>query len=195
MKNSEDKSKTLIKLGIYMLFLFFVIGLIITSGAKPIGYYDNTNTESKSENEKTTTKTYLQKEKELISGTYEYKFIIDNGEIIFEGFARDGLREGTKTVGEVEIDYQEGEVVSIIENGLEKEYVDLYEGLDESLFDFESLFEKLNAENCVIDRREEEIVYSYTNILGYDLDITTDRDNIIKIDINGSHKYSMEFTY
>ena len=192
MNNKNDKSKTLIRLGFYMLFLVMVIVLIVTSG---VNTEDNSNTKNVNNTTISSQKTYLEKEQILVSGNYNYKFVIDDGVIVFKGVAVNGNRRGTKTVNNKAIEYEKDVDVYIVENGQKKVYEGLYDNIDESLFDFKSLFEKLNVLKCLIDRREEETVYSYKEVFGYNIDITSNKDYIIKIDINGLHKYNMEFTY
>ena len=186
--NPVDKSKTLIKFGLYMLFLTVVIGLVITSGATPAK--NRTNDETRE-----TRKTYLEKEKELIDGEYNYVFRVDDGLITFEGNFKDGIRKGKKKDNDNTIQYEEGiEIYKVIDNQKEK-YEDLYDGLDEQLFDFKSLFDILNSESCLIERNDDQVIYSYTEVLGYDFIITSDSLHIIHLQIDGLHNYEYEFTY
>ena len=184
---SEEKSKTLIKFGLYMLFLFVVVGLVITTGASPSSSRKNTNTEIHK-------KTYLEKEDDLISDAYKYTFKIDNG-ITFNGSSSNGKRTGTKEENGTTIQYIEEEQIYKIVNNEKELYENLYDGLDTQLFNFKSLFEKLNKEDCLIDRTEDETIYSYTDVLGYNIDITTNEEHITEIKIEGTLKYTFEFTY
>ena len=190
-KNDDDKSKTLIRFGLYMLFLFIVIAMIITTGVKP----KNNLTNVVDDKVVNTKKTYLEKKQGLFNGDYEYKFVIDDGEITYEGTFIDGIRKGIKKTKDEETEYIEKSYTYIIQNGKEIIYDNLYEGLDNKLFNFRELFDILDKENCIIDAREEETVYSYENIFEYNFNIITDQDNVIKIEIYGTHNYIFSFTY
>ena len=187
--NDTGKSKTLIRFGLYMLFLAIVIGLIVVSGVSPTDKRKSANDTLQ------TQKTYLEKEKELFEGTYNYKFNVDDGLVTYTGAYTDGIRTGVKKTETTTIQYEESEeIYKIVDNQKEK-YEDLYEGLDAILFDFKSLFDKLNSENCLIERTDEETIYTYTGVLDYDFVITASREHIMIIQIDGEHKYIFEFTY
>lgn len=189
MKKEVDKSKTLVKLGFYMLFLLTVVLLIVTTKT-------GTNVNNGASNsEMTNKKTYLDKEKELINGKYNYTFTIDDGLITYVGVAEDGIRTGKKTIDGAFIQYEESEIIYRKDENEKIVYDDLYSGLDVGMFNFKELFERLNAENCMIDRNGDEIIYSYSNISNYDYTITVNSLHIIKIQIDGEHKYNFVFTY
>ena len=186
---NEEKTKMLVKLGIYVLFLIVVICLIVISGALPKYKERNKN------DIKETQKTYLEKEEDLISGKYKYTFTVDNS-ISFVGNFENNIRRGKKITNDATIEYiEENNNVYKILDGEKIHYVELYVGLDETIFNFEKLFDTLNRENCLIERVEDEILYTYTGVLGYNIDILANKNNIIKITAEGTHNYKLEFTY
>ena len=187
-KDFDDKYKTLIKFGFYMLFIITIVLMIIVSGVKP----KSINSDNKNDIVK---KTYAEKEQELFNSDYKYRFVVDDGEVTFEGTFTNGVRKGKKSSKDESTQYIESDVVYIIENGKEVLFENLYGELDDKLFNFKSLFDILNEENCLIDRRDEKTIYSYTDIGGYSFSITTDEEYILKIEINGEHNYIFSFTY
>lgn len=189
MKKEVDKSKTLVKFGFYMLFLLVVILLIITTGA-----YKKEQVPT-NKNEEVHKKTYVEKQKDLSTLKYNYIFIIDDGIVTYNGIYENGIRKGQKKENDVTIQYEESDNTYKIVNKEKILYDDLYENLDDKMFNLSSLFEVLNAENCHIERTDETTTYAYADILDHDYLITANNEHIIKIEIEGTHKYNFEFTY
>lgn len=201
---STERGKTLFKFSLYLLFFFFVIILCLVAGAmegpstnysKDTSYRDSTNSHEKEEADKA--KTYFEKQ-ELFKGKYEYNYeiVLKEKTVHFIGKYDFGKSEGFKEDEQSLIHYiiEEGTTYKV-NIGSREEITNLYEGLDESLFDFEKLFIKLNDTSALIDRTDDLKTYSYT-LENRTYKIVTNEAYIEKIDISdGETQYHLEFQF
>lgn len=192
-----ERGRALLKLSRYMIFFLGVILLFViagfTGGPRPIIPNKSNNQEQES-----LVRSYLEKQQMITSGNYHYEFHITGVmNVNYTGTVKDGVVEGYKETSEETIKYQieNGKIYSVKMNQKE-EYIELYDGLDENLFDFSQLFGKLNATNTFIDNTVSEKVYTYENIDNYKIVVYTTEAQISKIVIeNDELEYEFTFSY
>lgn len=205
-----ERGKTILKFSSYMIFfvavLLFVMIANATNNSKSTVPSNNENNNvqdvflnNESSDYTTKTLTYLEKQKKLYEGEYDFTYKI-SGEITlqYSGTYKKGLVTGYKQSSTETVRYK-------IENGTsykllldsEEIYTDLYLGLDEKLFDLKGVFELLNSKSTIIDRKEEDNKsYTYQNINGYNFIIDLNDTEIKKITIeNEVLKYEFSFEY
>lgn len=192
------KGRALLKLSLYMIFLAFVFILIIVANSLEDPYPKRTSssTETESHREEKTL-TYLDKQKKLTEGEYEYTYnITGSAFIIYMGEFKNKVETGYKETEDDLVKYK-------IKNGItyrtflnqEEEYDGLYEGLDENLFDLKTLFETLNSESATIENNKDTKIYKY-NLDGKNFEITTDKDSITNIKIiDNTITYDFSYEY
>ena len=205
-----DRGKAILKLSGYMVFFVAVLAIIgisnVIGGNNDTLNLDNTSSnssESTSSDDKTVSAevkslTYLEKQEKIYNGSYDFIFkITGETEVNYSGSFSNDVVEG----------YKESKISTLkyrIENGVtyeinldeKKEITDLYAGLDASLFDFKTMFDKLNSKSTSIDRSTEYKTYTYENVDGYKYVVTMNDTEITKINIsNESLNYEMIFTY
>ena len=200
-----EKGKILLKFMGYMAFFVFVIILVVVANANQ----KNDNLEIKNESnieenkntsEESTTEnlTYLDKQKKLYEGKYEFNYTV-TGElnVTYTGTFDNGTVEGYKETEEELVRYSiEDGVTYKVKLNKKEEYDKLYEGLDANLFDFRQLFDKINSTSAIIDRYKEEKTYTYDGIDGYHIVVTLSDIEIDKIEINNDVlTYTFTFDY
>ncbi len=200
-----EKGKILLKFMGYMAFFVFVIILVVVANANQ----KNDNLEIKNESnieenkntsEESTTEnlTYLDKQKKLYEGKYEFNYTV-TGElnVTYTGTFDNGTVEGYKETEEELVRYSiEDGVTYKVKLNKKEEYDKLYEGLDANLFDFRQLFDKINSTSAIIDRSKEEKTYTYDGIDGYHIVVTLSDIEIDKIEINNDVlTYTFTFDY
>lgn len=195
-----ERGRTAFKFTIYMIFLGFVLIILFLGGSfnrKPANTKRVGSTES-SESVETIELTYFDKQNKLLNGNYEFKYTI-NGEnsVLFDGELKDGVIKGYKESLDEVIKYEieDGIVYKVFFNQKE-EIHNLYENLDERLFDFSTLFELLNSSNSVIDNTSLNKIYKYASVYEYNIEVITNETEITKIIIkNENIEYNFEFIY
>ena len=201
----KEKGKILLKFMGYMAFFVFVIILVVVANANQkndnleiknesnIEENENTSEESTTEN-----LTYLDKQKKLYEGKYEFNYTV-TGElnVTYTGTFDNGTVEGYKETEEELVRYSiEDGVTYKVKLNKKEEYDKLYEGLDANLFDFRQLFDKINSTSAIIDRSKEEKTYTYDGIDGYHIVVTLSDIEIDKIEINNDVlTYTFTFDY
>ena len=192
----DKKGKEFIKLISYLVFIFVFLLLVLITGSykkeKAVVPKTKESVESKVEI------TYLDKQKKLYEGKYNFVYEITGAITIkyngtFDKGTTTGFKEDSNGITKYKI--SEGNVYSI-KMDTEEPYDKLYDGLDISLFDFKSLFEDLNTRNTTINDEKDKKSYSYKDVNGYDVSVVLD-DNYIKeiVITNDSLKYDFSFNY
>ncbi len=185
--------------GFFMLVLILVIGT--NSNEKDYSKYEGATQDVfkpvYKEEEKENI-TFLEKQKKLYEGTYEFEYVITGAiNIKYSGKYENMVTTGYKESSSETLKYK-------IENGVtykvlidkEEEHSGLYMGLNEELFDFKTLFSKLNTKSTIIDRGETSKTYTYENIDGNKIVILLNDKEINKIVIeNADLKYEFTFKY
>ena len=190
------KGRETIKLLVYLSFIIIFFLLVLIAGMtkkKSIVIPKTTESiESKVE------VTYLDKQKKLYEGKYNFIYEISGAITIkYNGTYDNGIVTGFKEDSNGIIKYKiaEGNTYSIKMDS-EEPYDKLYDGLDVSLFDFNSLFNNLNTKNATINDDGDKKSYSYKDINGYDISVILDDSYIKEINIsNDGLQYKFSFTY
>ena len=196
MKKTE-KGKSIIKLIAYLAFILILIIAMIISGT---GKTNNkaANSVKKESYESVKDITYKEKEERLYTNSYDFRYIISGAvNITYFGTYKDDVTTGYKedNTGIIKYTIIDGNRYKI-ENGENVLYEGLYEGLDETLFNFESMFTTLNSNKAKIKSKDNIKEYFYENIDGYNYTITMDDTYINEIKIeNNSLKYYFSFNY
>lgn len=197
-----EKGRTLIKFSGYMIFLFLVILMIIISGAtkgtESINNTDNSSENSHQSEEVEKEITYLDMQKALYEGDYEFSYKISGElEINYIGEKKGEIISGYKETKDNLVKYQiEDDKIYKIVLKEKTEYEDLYLGLDAKLFDFKNIFETLNPKNAIIEKTEKDKSYIYENIDNYKYIIKLNDKEITNIIIETKDlNYNFEFIY
>ncbi len=199
--NSTEKGPTIIRFSLYMLFFLFVIilSIVANSTATPKNTAKNSQKESVIEKEKPVNLSFYEKQERLYKDDYEFSYkIIDNEtEILYDGYFKDEITEGIKETDDEIVRYTIiEEKVYKIKFDSKEEYVDLYDGLENTFFDFESLFSKLNSSNTTIEKTDTGKKYNYKEIEGYNFEIMTDDNSIVCIKITKENvEYLLKFKF
>lgn len=193
-----DRGKIIFKLTLYMIFFIIVFVLVIIASK-----IDNNTSLHKSSFSNSSTesiikeKTYLDKQKLLFNGSYNFIYTIEGTtNVKFTGTCKDSIIEGFKETEKEIIKYRiENGTVLKQKMGNYELYNELYQNLDENLFDFLSLFEKLNSEKTIIENTNSEKIYIY-NQNNYKYEIITNKEYITKINISNQEiSYTFSFNY
>lgn len=191
---NSEKGPTKIKLSLYMVFLVFIVLFLALSGSFTT---NNTSKKINQPNEKVNELTFGDKQSKLLNDDFFYKYTFDVGEtIIFDGKVQSGLNTGYKESPEGIVKYRiEGEDVYKINGNQSDKYDDLYLNIDKEKLRLDKIFNILNSNSAVIERKSDETVYTY-NIGEENYVVYTDKESIIKMEINqNENKYTYEFSY
>ena len=192
-----ERGKAIIKLIRYFIFIFILIIVLIISGTGKTNNKASQNVKKESYESKVDI-TYKDKQEKLYTDNYDFKYVI-TGEfnVKYTGSFNDDIIEGYKEDESGIIKYKVVEGVSYRDNAGETIiYEGLYEGLDSSLFNFESLFGYLNSNKAKIIEKDNSKEYYYENINGYNYSVLIDDKHINEIVVeNGSLKYDFSFKY
>lgn len=198
---STEKGRVLFKFILYMIFFAFVVILVIVSNAidTPRTYLESSSSREESKTEETLELTYFEKQKKLLEEKYEFTFKISGSKNIQYTGKKDefGKIEGYKETEENLVRYSiENGKAYLIKLNEKTEYNELYEGLDEKLFDLESLFTKLNMTSSTIEKRENTKTYNYLDVEGKNIRVSTDKTSIQRIEVDDSSLiYELTFKY
>ena len=198
--SETERGKAAIKLSGYMIFLLLVIVLILISGAGQNTYTEEESKESQSQSteENTHETTYLDMQKMLYEGTYKFTYNISGlVNANFEGEKQENKIIGYKETASETIKYEiEDDKVYKVNLNSRTEYTDLYKDLDSELFNFKSLFEKINSKSSTIKKDDIQKEYSYNDIDGYDYKVLIKEQVITNITVTTKDLiYSLEFSY
>ena len=196
-KNEEitDKSKTLLKLILYVLFI--VVFMIIASPGRA-KKNETTNENASTPLVSATNVSYIDKQSKLKDGTYNYRYEI-SGEVntMYHGKCQANVCEGVREIDGKSIKYTLINWKAYIkENGEDVEYDAIYENLDGQLFDYTELFKILNSAKSLKVKKDNEEIYTYENINNYEVIVSTNDETIYKIEIKGNNlDYKFNFEY
>ena len=189
---STDRGKAT---GKFIAWMIFIIILVVLFARQNV--YENNTEENKTKEETKTFKNYTDMQKELLSSGYDYKYKITNNEniVIYEGNICNSIDNGYKETSEGIIKYKKenNDIRKIV---LEEEIVidDLYEGIDSSFINLDSLFTILEEYLYNVTKNEQTREIKY-NKEGYSVLVNTDLEHITKITINNdTASYELEFT-
>lgn len=190
------KGREIIKLIIYLAFIFIFILLVLITGAykkeRIIYSKESESVESRIE------VTYQDKQKKLYEGKYNFVYNISGAITIkYNGTYDNGTINGFKedSTGIIKYKISDGNVYSIKMDN-EEPYNNLYDGLDTSLFDLKALFDNLNTKSATINEEDNKRSYDYKDVNGYDITVEFDDNYINNIIIkNDSLEYNFTFTY
>lgn len=191
-----ERGKSLIKFGWDMLFILFVFILILSSGT--LNSKKETSKGEESTIESKTEVSYIDMQKELINGKYEFEYIITGTvNVNYTGSYNNrevtGFRESDDSLIKYHI---KDDIIYKNKMGVEEEYSDLYTGLDSTLFNLELLFSELNSSNVIKNNKEDNRIFTYENVDGYEIVVHLDNEHINKIIIkNTDLAYEFSFTY
>lgn len=191
-----ERGKSLIKFGWDMLFILFVFILILSSGT--LNSKKETSKGKESTIESKTEVSYIDMQKELINGKYEFEYIITGTVNVnytgnYSNREVTGFRESDDSLIKYHI---KDDIIYKNKMGVEEEYSDLYTGLDSTLFNLELLFSKLNSSNVIKNNKEDNRIFTYENVDGYEIVVHLDNEHINKIIIkNTDLAYEFSFTY
>lgn len=196
---STEKGRTLFKFILYMVFFTSVVLLIIITNAvtPPRQTTRHASSSLVTTPEKKEELSYPEKQEKLLKGTYDFYYKITSNRIIeYTGSFANGKVEGFRETEDELIRYtiEDGVVYKKdIQESLP--YEELYLDLDSTLFDFTTLFAKLNSTGAQIIRNGEEKIYNY-QLDDYTYKISTNANTITAIDINTkTDQYSYTFEY
>lgn len=183
------KYKSAMKLALYVLMMlvivvFLNIGLNASSAQK----------ETNKENE-IITRTLAELKTELLTGTYEYKYTVENdNKAVFQGSCYQNTCLGYKeTINENIKYYSNNQGVFKIVLGEDEEYKDLYQNLNEDYLDINHLLTITNNLDPV-KGKASDLLTSYYVLEDANLTIYYTNIAIIKIEINTElDKYILEF--
>ena len=205
---STERGRTLFKFGLYLSFLFFVIVLCLVAGAmkgpndtaNPSSNRSNSSSKENSHLDDADTekpKTYFEKQK-LFEEKYDftYEVFASGRSTSFMGEYDHGKTDGFKESEGLLLHYE-------IENGIpyrkelfqREEMTDLYDGMDATLFDVVSLFEKLNSGSATVINDGTNKTYNYELEDGI-YRVVTDEEYITRIEIiKENDKYDFSFKF
>lgn len=211
MKNNEEESKFMqlwhnkrthaaMVLGMWMVFLLFVIIISFVGGkSKPSSNLNNNNNYEQKE-EVITFKDYSLMQDDLLKNNYKYEYNIKIGdyEVIYKGeklgVKETGYRENSIETIKYYID--ETGLYTVVMNSLNSNDR-LYENLNESLIDLESIFELVKDKTVITEEMESSRTYKYIFTLediNYNIVITTNTEYIENINISLDDKiYDFKF--
>lgn len=204
---STEKGKTLLKFILYMIFLFFVIIICAVGGRNNPTLSSSSNSSDEAESGEIVQKelTYFDKQLLLYKGKYKFVYSVTgaNVNIVYTGEYDSGNTSGYKETSEELIRYSiEDNIVYKHNLKSQEPYELLYDGVDEKLFDFKTVFSKLNSSSSQIEKKDEQKIYTYSDLDGYDYVIVTDKYNILSITVSSNvlvssntFKYEFKFTY
>lgn len=197
---STEKGRTVFRLFLYMLFFIFVLVLVFVSGAArtPVVPNDPESSSLVDSTAITEELSYLDKQKKFENNDYDFEYEI-TGSMTREyaGSKESEIIEGYRLTEDEIIKYSiEDGIVYKKTVGSKIVMEDLYKDLDATLFDFESLFSKLNATKSRIEKIEDEKIYYYEETDVGRVVVYTDEKEIEKIEIDqDSIKYTMTFEF
>ena len=141
-------------------------------------------------------KSLFEKEEEIITGSYDFKYVINNNnsKIVYKGSYNNKDVNGKYTDDVKSYDYIiKNQNVYIIKNDKKVPYKDLYENLDYRLFDLENVFKSIKEKTYIKKIKDNVNIYSY-DYLDYTLNIEADDNNILKIIYyNEKTNYTLNF--
>ena len=192
-----ERGKSVIKLTRYLVFIFVLILALIISGTGKPNNKASQNVKKESYESKVDI-TYKDKQEKLFTNNYDFKYVITGAiNVKYTGSFTNGVIEGYKEDENGIIKYKVVDGTSYQVNGSETTaYEGLYEGLDASLFNFQSVFGNLNTNKAKIVEKNKAKEYYYEIVDGYNYSIIMDDKHINEIKIeNESLKYDFSFKY
>ena len=192
-----ERGKSVIKLTRYLVFIFVLILALIISGTGKPNNKASQNVKKESYESKVDI-TYKDKQEKLFTNNYDFKYVITGAiNVKYTGSFTNGVIEGYKEDENGIIKYKVVDGTSYQVNGGETTaYEGLYEGLDASLFNFQSVFGNLNTNKAKIVEKNKAKEYYYEIVDGYNYSIIMDDKHINEIKIeNESLKYDFSFKY
>jgi len=180
-------------LGLWMIFLLFVMIISFVGGeaTQP----EVNNNQDQQQEEKKIFKDYQLMQSELLEQNYIYEYIISVGDtkVIYKG----------EKIGVTETGYRENATETIKyyidETGFYKVVMDelhsldkLFENVIESYIDLEYIFNEINNQSVAGEENDETRTYTYKynrEGIDYEVVVTTDLNNINKLDIKFEDKY------
>jgi len=181
-------------LGLWMVFLLFVVIISFIGGESTKKEPANNNTNNQVEEQKVF-KDYEVMQQELLENNYAYEYIIHNGEekVIYTG----------ERIGLNEVGYRENSTETIKyyidETGLYKVVMDelhamdkLYENIIESYIELEYIFNEINNQSVISEELEDIRTFTYNYAvenINYVIVVTTNLEAITNIDIKFEDKH------
>lgn len=202
-KNSfwqSERGKAAIKLGLWMIFIFILIAVVIFSEQGNRNYMEPNDTPNNEEETPEVIydfKNFNEMQEQLLAGNYEYVYTITtlNSKYIYSGIKNAdkeiGFREDVNGVIKYFVDatgtYQINlDNATLLEN--------LYPDFDSSYLDIAMLFSNLSEYLYSVEKNEDKRTITYDKD-GYQVTVTTDTENITNINIVvDTTIYELEFT-
>ncbi len=186
-------------LGLWMIFLAFVMLIAFLGGEANPNTNLNTPTNQEQEAEKEF-KDYALMQEEILKNNFKYEYNIKIGEyqVIYKGEKLGATETGYRENASETIKYY------IDETGFYKVVMDeldaldkLFENLNESYIDLEYIFELIKDKTVVTETLEETRSYTYNFDLeevSYEIKVETDLTNITNITISFEEKeYNLKY--
>lgn len=198
MNNNIKNDRVIVKFLTYTVFISIIIILVIITGGKSKNIDSEMNEIIESE-EEISKVTYIDMQKRLVSGDYEYEFIIsgDNLNIKFGGTSVSGERTGYRdNNGDITKYKRLSNQIFLLETHEEINYSEFYTKLDSNLFDFTHLFDKLNRASTIIDKTSSGKIYNYLDVDNYRVKVYLNSEFITRMIVeNANTTYDFNFTY
>jgi len=197
---STERGRTLFKFILYMIFfvIVFLLILIVSRTSEP--YIEGNNSKNSTttviESTGKKTYTYLDKQNKLIHGKYDFVYNVSGAkEVIYMGTYNDGEVDALRETSDEVIRYSiESGKVYLKKLSSKEEYTLLYDGVNSELFDIENLFNKINMASATIDNTLENKTYNYEDVEGKKIQVITNDEEIIEINI-WEGEFIYKFTY
>ncbi len=188
----NEKKESLVKLGIWVLFVIVMIALFYTSS-------NNTtdDTLQTTEEEIHEFDTFDNMQSNIINGNYIFSYNITLGDVkyVYNGINCNNVISGYREIKDNVLKYRIVDNVVYLDNLEELEEINyLYEGIDSSFLNMELLFNNLKNYLYNVDKEEDVRTITY-NKDGYGVVVKTDLEMITSINITTEEGvYNLEFT-
>ncbi len=195
--SQNDQGKAAIKFGLWMIFIVVLI-IVGVFNNKDIKLNEQNPEESKEEEKEVFEfKNYDTMQAELLNGNYNYTYRLNIKE---ENYIFSGTKCNNRITGYKES--KDGVTKYVIEGdktyknvlGNLEETNELYEGIDSSFLNLNTLFDNLKEYLYNVDKNDNKRTITY-NKEGYGVIVKTDLENITSIEIKlENDTYNLEFT-
>jgi len=192
---NNKRTHAALVLGMWGLFLLFVVIISFIGGEATQNNHNNEYQNKPVEEEKAVFKDYQVMQSELLNSDYNYEYVITSGEnkIIYKGTKTSINEVGYRETATETIKYQ------IDDTGFYKVLMDelhaydkLFENVNESYIDLEYIFNEINNQSVASEIVEENRTFKYNYMIEditYDVVVTTDLNNINKIEVRFDNNY------
>jgi len=179
----SNKKESLVKLGLWVLFVVIMIVLFFTNNKERV--IDNSNKTEETKKEVYEFETFDNMQSNIIKGNYAFSYNITLGDVkyVYKGVNCNNEISGYKEMRDSVIKYKILNNVVYKDNMGDLEEISyLYEGIDNSFLNMELLFNNLKNYLYNVEKDKDKRTITY-NKDGYGVVVKTDMEMITSIDI------------